>query len=537
VSSANLTLAAFKGQLQAAWRACLELRPQRSEARLARWGVLPDFLWELAASAGENERLAPFVELLARADTPEGVTFVASVPGSHSRQALRRTPWGAAGLREIAPPGRGTVRVSILSPFIGWWSDDAVRRWCATFKGSPNHLELVWIDENHPWARDGRWLLPRATWKTLTEAGATLLHLRRQPDDFEETDPFHEEHRPADDRWSHAKVYSLKRGTSRRLLVTSANFSTGAWGSESRDGELTIENFELGVCVEQASWPFEELHPFKDDRDVATVSQPPSYGSAFITWARAGWDGKKVEVRCRCKANRKVTGALNGSGEITPITKWKVGADGRLRLAWLRWRDAKRPPSFVQLTCNHETVSVAVFDERPLQEREGTFPSEVDEDVVQTMLDELLFEQYGGRVAVDAGEAKPNNSVDPERKERDAGEKKSTNRVDPETEDPDDEHGPDDAKVGRRDSYAVPAFVLARRHLRVVDNWAEQVKRSAKRGTGEFERQLLRRDGELLIKAFQRQVERDHKKGPERAIGAKLAVEELTLRLKHLPEA
>ena len=32
VSSANLTRAAFKGQLQAAWRACIELHPQRSKA-------------------------------------------------------------------------------------------------------------------------------------------------------------------------------------------------------------------------------------------------------------------------------------------------------------------------------------------------------------------------------------------------------------------------------------------------------------------------------------------------------------------------
>ena len=59
VSSANLTRAAFKGQLQAAWRACIELRPQRSEARLAGWGVLPEFLRELAASAGDEGRLDP----------------------------------------------------------------------------------------------------------------------------------------------------------------------------------------------------------------------------------------------------------------------------------------------------------------------------------------------------------------------------------------------------------------------------------------------------------------------------------------------
>ena len=57
-------------------------------------------------------------------------------------------------------------------------------------------------------------------------------------------------------------MYSLKRGNSRRLLVTSANFSPAAWGRESRDGGLTIENFELGVCVGQGAWPFEDLDVF-----------------------------------------------------------------------------------------------------------------------------------------------------------------------------------------------------------------------------------------------------------------------------------
>jgi hypothetical protein len=119
VSSTNLTRAAFKDQIQAAWRACIELHPLHSESRLHGWGILPAFLRELAASAGDDSRLAPFLELLARADCPEGVTFVASVPGTQSRQVLRRTPWGAAGLKESLPSGRGAVTISILSPFIG----------------------------------------------------------------------------------------------------------------------------------------------------------------------------------------------------------------------------------------------------------------------------------------------------------------------------------------------------------------------------------------------------------------------------------
>jgi hypothetical protein len=30
----------------------------------------------------------------------------------------------------------------------------------------------------------------------------------------------------------------------------------GTCAEQNDDGELTIENFELGVCVEQATWPF-----------------------------------------------------------------------------------------------------------------------------------------------------------------------------------------------------------------------------------------------------------------------------------------
>ncbi|MGB8293842.1 MAG: hypothetical protein WCG85_00285 [Polyangia bacterium] len=302
VSSSNLTLSAFKGQIQVAWRACIELRSDRAETRLRSWGVLPDFLRELAASAGDEDRLESFVELLARAPCPEGASFLASVPGTHSRQVLRRTPWGAAGLRAATPPGRGKVVASILSPYIGLWNGEALRRWCAMFEGSPDRTELVWIDRHHPWARARRWLLPEATLASLTGADATLLHLRHGPDSRSETDLFHDEHRATDDRWSHAKVYSLRRGRSRRVLVTSANFSTSAWGSESADGDLTIENFELGVCLAKGVWPFEHLAPFDDTREAATESDVPGRSASWISWAEADWNGKTVEIKCRCGA-------------------------------------------------------------------------------------------------------------------------------------------------------------------------------------------------------------------------------------------
>lgn len=527
VSSCNLTMSAFRGQLQAAWRACVELRPQRAEARLRKWGVLPDFLRELGASASDASCLEPFVDLLARAMCPDGVSFVASVPGTHSRQVLRRTPWGVAGLRRVTPPGRGRVTASILSPYIGSWNDHELRQWCATFEGSPDRIELVWIDEHHPWARAKRWLLPKATLAVLTDSDATLLHLRHTADDPDQTDLFHEDHRAADDRWGHAKVYALRRGTSRSVLVTSANLSTSAWGSRNSDGDLTIENFELGVRIEKGGWPFKGLGAFGDNRDAATVSDAPGRIATRISWAQAVWDGTSVVVECRCEAECDLKGEIKTGNDWTAIPAWKVAADGWLRSATVPCADPKQPPSIARLSCEQETVTVAVFDARPVRDREETVPSEVDENAAQTMRDQLLFEQYGAPVAPeDDNEA---TTIHPRATNDQAGAELEQFLGG------DDDL--DEGEVGSPDSYAVPAFVHSRRHLGVVDNWADRVKRLAGRGTAQMELRWLRRDGELLVEAFWRQAARDEGKGPGRALGANLAAEELSLRLRHVPEA
>ena len=172
-------------------------------------------------------------------------------------------------------------------------------------------------------------------------------------------------------------------------------------------------------------------------------------------------------------------------------------------------------------------MNVAIFDERSPRDREGTIPPGV-EDIGQAMRDELLFEQYGGRVAAD-----DNSTIeilDPDGTPS-VGSETESSSTDAVWEGKQGESG-----AGRSDSYAVPAFVSAQRHLRVVDQWADQVMRAVKYRTGEFDRRALRRDGELLVEAFQRQADRDGQKGPSWAIGARLAAEELTLRLKHLPE-
>jgi hypothetical protein len=507
VSSANLTRAAFKSQMQAAWRACVELHPRKSNAQLHSWGVLPEFLRELAESADEKEPMARFIDLLARAECPDNVTFVASVPGTYSPQALRRSPWGRAGLQRIAPKGRGKVCVSILCPFVGLWTEISLSQWCSIFGASPDRIQLVWIDKEHPWT--ARWMLPEVTLQALKRAGATLLQLRLPC--VRDASPFHEDQKQGDERWSHAKLYSLTRGRSRRLLVTSANFSPAAWGREDKHGELTIENFELGVCVNQGEWPLGSLDRFPSDNTAATTPQLPPYSVPSIAWARAAWDGRKVSVSCRCEADGKLEGQVISNNRRKRITNWTTRRDRRLRSASVAWTDAGQPPSWVRLTCGQESTSVAVFDERPTQERENTVPPEVDEDISQILRDELLFERYGDRVASDDVEDfGASDDVDDNSDEKTKG------------------------PGGRNsDSYAVPCFDLARRHLQTVDNWAEKLKAVAERKTNEFELRVLRRDGELLIEAFERRAEREEMNG----IGSTLAAEELAIRLKQFQEA
>lgn len=536
VSSANLTLPAFRGQLQAAWRALLELRPQPSDARRRGWGVLPPFLQELAASAGDARRLDPFVDLLARAECPPDTTFVASVPGTHPRGHR----WGREGLRAIAPPGHGAVKASILCPYVGSWEAPALERWCGAFAGTTRRLQLIWIDNDHPWARSRCWILPRSSLKALSTAGASILRHHLDPEDQESSNLFHDDHRAADERWCHAKLYAFHRGRARRLLVTSANFSPAAWGAEKTPGALTIQNFELGVCVEQASWPFDDLLAFDDLRSVATCALPPATGSSAITWAQGEWDGKAVTVMCRCEAGRQLDGRIECDRISKVISEWKAGRDGSQRSARVAWSATTKPPVAVTLTCDKQSLIVPVFDSRPAPERAEAMPDEVSADDIEEMQDSLLFEQYGGRVAqepdhdddtddesdTDAEDAPPEDGRGP-RRDGEGGDEPAHGDTDDEVE---------DEGTARGDSYAVPAFVLARRHLTVVDCWADQVRRRASATTTAFELDLLRRDGEQLIAAFTRQAERDARKGANRALGARLAADEIALRLKHFPE-
>ena len=531
VSSANLTMDALKGQLQGTWKACIRLQKTATKTRLDGWGIVPHFLRELAKSAGDNDRLAYFIDLLKRAECPPGIGFLASVPGHHSRQALQKTPWGAAGLAHISPLGRGKAKVSVLSPFVGTWNAKSLSQWCGRIDSTPDRLNLVWITAHHPWSKN--WVLPHSTFDTLMAQKATLSRLPSTPDERSESGAFHVQHRPADPRWSHAKVYALQRGNSQRLLVTSANFSTSAWGRESANGTLNIKNFELGVSIDQGQWPFSMLEVFDEDDVPATVAVAPSSAAALILWASAVRNSKGITIKCRCAENCVLTGEILGDGSAMKVSRW-THEEPTLRVAKLVWAAKLETPATVQLDCNGELLTLAVFDERSAISRTDSPPPGISADLAQDIRDELLFEQYGGPAAEDdSAGADSNNSSPPENQKLsgDTGESSEpTNQIDPEST-------PDESSRGTADSYAVPEFVLARSYFDILDNWSAKHARLQRQEQAGFEQELLRHDGWKLVGAFKRRSTRGSSVAGSGSIGAELAAQELTQRLKHYSEA
>jgi len=506
ISSCNLTRSAFRHQIQSAWRVCLPLQPKPANTRLNGWGVLPEFMRELGISSGGERYVDRFINLLSRTECPAGITFVASVPGKHTHRA----PWGAAGLRNILPTGRGTVNATVFSPYIGSWEANTLNQWCENFEGKPDRISLVWIDKDHPWST--KWLLPEASLSNHIAAGGTLLHMRHVLGDQKKTDSLHIDHRPNDDRWSHAKLYAFKRGRTRSLLLTSANFSTSAWG-KIEGGKLTINNFELGVCIEQANSPFEGLDEFADIGDAATSSNKLMIGSKIISWAQASWDGKKVLVECR--SNQEVTGQILSRKKPKSVSEWEKGANG-IRSMLVPWNDSENTPTSVLLKCGTERLNVVVFDNRAMSEREDCFPDEIDQTEAQHIRDRLLFEQYGGKALT---EDETDSDMDAEF---------------PQGEEDQNFGEPDKDISANNDSYAVEALTSARQHLNVVDNWADRVMRTDQ-GCSEIVLSMLNRDGQLLMDAFTRLYSKAEERGSYET-GARIAAEEMELRLEQLPK-
>ena len=224
VSSTNLTTSAFKAQMQAGWQVTLRLGKSATQRARRTWGALVPFLDALGASAGDvaSTRVRRLVTLLGRVECPADLTFIASIPGQKG---------SAQQLKQFKPS-----ELHVLTPTIGEWNHRTLAAWSADVGIVPARIHLKWISEQHPWAEKSGWTLSNATRETFRKSGLLL-------DCIPQGTRFSEQHREADTRWSHAKLYLLRSRQKRYLIVTSANWSSAAWGA----GKAVPSNFELGV--------------------------------------------------------------------------------------------------------------------------------------------------------------------------------------------------------------------------------------------------------------------------------------------------
>jgi len=161
----------------------------------------------------------------------------------------------------------------------------------------------------------------------------------------------------------------------------------------------------------------------------------------------------------------------DGGGEKKLIYDWTFGADDQLRSARVPWADAKRSPSSVQLNMpGTKLVNVQVFDERPAaRARRTPYRPRWTRTSSRRCAMKLLFEQYGRPIAADVDAELP----------MEEGEEPSDASL--ETEGCLSRGRPPEELERRRRrtrrQLRRPAFVLARRHLRVVDNWVVQASR------------------------------------------------------------
>lgn len=448
VSSTNLTSSAFRSQLQAGWRVMLPLGDKTFNSTLQTWGDLVPFLNALGTSAGSiaASRLQRLIGLLRRAKCPEGVTFVASVPG---RTGATRP------LAEFKPS-----EIHVLTPTIGEWSAGTLAAWSADVGVSPKNVHLKWISTDHPWAAGSGWALSTTAIKNLQSSGVKLECIPRDA-------RFSEQQRDGDLRWSHAKLYLLRNRQKRRLLITSANWSASAWGS----GKIKPRNFELGVLFEAKWTDLEALdETFAPPKSVPYCVDGSVEEDLFSTleWAEASWDGKCILLRAR---------STDSTVPICAVVAFGGNTEKRIPLvncqAVLLWNDMELTPLTVRFAQGGDELEVEVSDLRPANEFAKTPLPEVDPGVEKSMREAFLLQRYGGP------------AVEPEVIPGLGGERRPS--------------GPTASAA----DYAVHAWVEARSAFAVVDSWRAAMDEAA---ADELRREQVRLDGEELSALFARCV-------------------------------
>jgi len=471
VSSANLTTAAFKGQIQAGWQVCLALDQSGNPDNRLSWGELIRFLKALGQSAGDaaDTRIQRLIHLLGRVKCPTGVTFVASIPGDGS------------AARQIQPFQPSALYV--LTPTIGNWNQQTLAAWAEDAGIAQGKIHLKWISQRHPWAATGGWKLSAAACQALMASGVRLECLSGEA-------KFTEQHRAvADERWSHAKLYLLRSRRKRWLLVTSANWSIAAWGAGKK---IRTDNFELGVIfetewtdIEALGKPFDppDTVPFCDCERSDDGNRKPA-----LAWAQACWDGEQIELCARSSFKVPITACVTfsqaaGAGSLEKRVSLVNGT------AVLAWKDLERTPLIAKFTQGDWILEVSVIDLRPHAEFEKTPLPEIDPETAQRLREEFLLQRYGGPAV--------------------EGESLSESTDSPRGHD----------GVASPAGYSVQAWLDARAAFNVIDHWQAALEK-ARRDPSLFER--IRLDGQKLRALYER------RQGAANA----LAVEELGWRLE-----
>lgn len=374
VSSTNLTFSAFRNQLQAICKLTIPLADRYSQARQRTWGILIPFLEALGVSAGTValSRLKPLISLLGRAECPSDITFVASIPGRDS---------AARQLAKFQPS-----EIHIVTPTIGEWDQKSVSAWAAEVGVGLDKIHLKWISEDHPWASSMGWSLSKPTADVLKSS----ISFERLPSDAR----FTREHEEGDERWSHAKLYLLrgKKRKLRHLLVTSANWSTSAWGA----GFVKPKNFELGVLLETDWTDLEKVGTGFGSGAVCFTSHEDRHKpeNTLLQWAEGSWDGKCIKLQARSSDARTPINAL--------VSFADEGEERRIQLvngtASIRWNNATRTPLTARFAQQGESMEINVLDLRPISEFAKTPLPEVDPADEQNLRLGFLLQRYSGQV-------------------------------------------------------------------------------------------------------------------------------------------
>ncbi len=375
VSSTNLTMSAFKGQIQAGWQTVLPLGARPTVSTQKSWGALVPFLHALGDSAGSiaSDRVQRLIALLGRVACPPEATFIASIPGGDS---------AARQLKQFEPSA-----IHLMTPTIGDWNDRTLAAWSKDAGVAPHQVHIKWISMRHPWAESTGWSLSTNANTTLTANG---VHVESLPGDARLT----KHHLDADARWSHAKLYLLRSRNKRRLLVTSANWSASAWGA----GKTAPRNFELGVLFDSPWNDIERMgEPFEPPRTVPFCVEPTADDetSRSLEWAEATWDGKLIELRAR-----STNSAMRLDASISFVDKCAQQLTLSAGIATAPWIDAESTPVSVLFTQGDDSLEVDVIDLRSPTEFAKTPLPEVDPTLAVALREAFLLQRYGGPAEV-----------------------------------------------------------------------------------------------------------------------------------------